>query len=91
MEIFCKAKDFLNWTKQPPTEWEKIFTNSTSNRGLTQLKMGYISKQNSQKWKHKCLKNKEMFHISHQGNTNQMTPRSHLTPDRMAEISKTNV
>jgi hypothetical protein len=32
---FCKAKDTANRTKWQPTDWEKIFTNPTSNRGLT--------------------------------------------------------
>jgi hypothetical protein len=31
---FCKAKDIINRTKEQPTDWEKIFTNPTSNRGL---------------------------------------------------------
>ena len=31
---FCKAKDTVSRTKRPPTEWEKIFNNPTSNRGL---------------------------------------------------------
>ena len=31
---FCKAKDMVNKTKGQPTEWEKIFTNPTSDRGL---------------------------------------------------------
>ena len=34
LKSFCKAKDTVNKTKQQPTEWEKIFTNPTSNRGL---------------------------------------------------------
>ena len=34
MRNFCKAKDTVNKTKQQPTEWEKIFTNPTSDRGL---------------------------------------------------------
>ena len=29
-----KAKDLVNKTKQQPTEWEKIFSNPTSDRGL---------------------------------------------------------
>jgi hypothetical protein len=33
-QSFCKAKDTVNKTKQQPTNWEKIFTNPTSNRGL---------------------------------------------------------
>ena len=31
----CKAKDTDNRTKQQPTVWEKIFTNPTSDSGLT--------------------------------------------------------
>ena len=34
LRSFCKAKDIVNKTKQQPTEWEKIFTNPTSDRGL---------------------------------------------------------
>jgi hypothetical protein len=34
LKSFCKAKDTVNRTKQQPTDWEKIFTNSTSGRGL---------------------------------------------------------
>ena len=57
LQSFCKAKDTVNRAKWQPTDWEKIFTNPTSGRGLisniykelknqiTLLKMGYISKQ----------------------------------------------
>jgi hypothetical protein len=31
---FCKAKDNVNKTKRPPTDWERIFTNPKSDRGL---------------------------------------------------------
>ena len=34
LESFCKAKDIVNKTNQQPTDWEKIFTNPTSDRGL---------------------------------------------------------
>jgi hypothetical protein len=34
LQIFCKAKDTVNRTKQQPTDWENIFTNSTSDRRL---------------------------------------------------------
>ena len=32
LEIFCKAKDIANRTNWQPTDWEKVFTNSTSSR-----------------------------------------------------------
>jgi hypothetical protein len=34
LQTFCKATDTVNRTKQQPTDWEKIFTNPTSNRWL---------------------------------------------------------
>ena len=33
LQSFCKAKDIVKRTKWQPTNWEKIFTNTTSNRG----------------------------------------------------------
>jgi hypothetical protein len=34
LQSFCKAKDTVNRTKWQSTDWEKIFTNPTSDRGL---------------------------------------------------------
>jgi hypothetical protein len=34
LQSFYKAKDTVNKTKRQPTDWETIFTNSTSNREL---------------------------------------------------------
>ena len=34
LQSFYKAKDTVNRTKQQPTDWEKIFINPTSDRGL---------------------------------------------------------
>ena len=34
LQSFCKTKDAFNRTKQQPTDWEKAFTNPTSDRGL---------------------------------------------------------
>ena len=33
-QSFCKAKDTVNKRKRPPTDWERIFTNTKSDRGL---------------------------------------------------------
>jgi hypothetical protein len=34
LKSFCKVKDTVNRTKEQPTDWEKILTNPTSDRGL---------------------------------------------------------
>jgi hypothetical protein len=34
LQSFCKAKDTVNKTKRPPTDWERIFTNSKPDREL---------------------------------------------------------
>ncbi|KAL6059742.1 hypothetical protein STEG23_009664, partial [Scotinomys teguina] len=34
LRSFCRTKDTITKTKCQPTEWEKIFTNPTSDRGL---------------------------------------------------------
>ena len=34
LQSFCKAKDTVNRAKWQPTDWEKIFTNPKSERGV---------------------------------------------------------
>ena len=34
LKIFCTAKETINKTKRQPTEWEKIFANDMTNKGL---------------------------------------------------------
>ena len=34
LRSFCKAKDTVKKTKQWPTDWERVFTNPTSDRRL---------------------------------------------------------
>jgi len=35
IKSFCIAKETLNKTKRQPTEWEKIFANEWTDKGLT--------------------------------------------------------
>jgi hypothetical protein len=34
LQSFCKAKDNINKTKRPQTDWERIFTSPKSVRGI---------------------------------------------------------
>ena len=34
IKSFCTAKETINNTKEQPAEWEKIFVNDISNKGL---------------------------------------------------------
>ena len=49
MQSFCKANDNVNKTKQWPTEWEKIFTNTTSDRDLISKIYKELKKQDINK------------------------------------------
>ena len=34
LESFCSAKETINKMKREPTDWEKIFTNDVTHKGL---------------------------------------------------------
>ena len=34
LKSFCTAKDTINKTKRQPTDWEKIFVNNVTSKGL---------------------------------------------------------
>ena len=34
LKSFCRAKETINKTKKQPTEWEKIFANDATDKGL---------------------------------------------------------
>jgi hypothetical protein len=46
LQSFFKAKDTVNKSKRQPTDWERIFTNPKSDRGL----ISYIYIKNSRRW-----------------------------------------
>ena len=53
LKSFCTGKETINKTKRQPTEWEKIFTNIETNKGLIfkiykQLMQLNIKKQTTQ-------------------------------------------
>ena len=52
LKIFCTAKETINKMKRQPTEWEKIFANEATNKGLIsriykQLLQLYVKKTNN--------------------------------------------
>jgi hypothetical protein len=49
LQSFCKAKDTVNKTKRPQTDWERIFTYSKSDRGLISNIYKELKKVNSRK------------------------------------------
>ena len=56
LQSFCKAKDTVNKTKRPPTDWEKIFTNLKSDKGLISNIYKELKKLNSRETNNPILK-----------------------------------
>ena len=46
---FCTAKEILNKTKRQPTEWEKIFANEATDKGLISKIYKHILQHNTKK------------------------------------------
>ena len=49
LQSFCKAKDTVNKTKRPPTDWERIFTYPQSDKGLISNVYKELKKVDSKK------------------------------------------
>jgi len=49
LKSFCPAKETLNKTKRQPTEWEKIFANESTDKGLISKIYKYLLLLNTQK------------------------------------------
>jgi hypothetical protein len=49
LQSFYKAKDTVNKTKRPPTDWKRIFTNPKSDRGLISNMYKELKKLDSRK------------------------------------------
>ena len=66
LQRFCKVKDTVNRTKRPPTDWERIFTNPKSDRGLIYniykdlKKLDSRNSNNPKKWGTELKKNSQL-------------------------------
>jgi hypothetical protein len=49
LKSFCTTKEIVSKLKRPPTEWEKIFANYTSDKGLITRIYRELKKLNSAK------------------------------------------
>ena len=49
IKSFCTAKETINNTKRQPTEWEKIFANDISDKGLVSKIYKELTKLHTQK------------------------------------------
>jgi hypothetical protein len=49
LQSFCKEKDTVSKTKRPPTDWETIFTNPKSDRGIISTIYKELKKLDSRK------------------------------------------
>ena len=49
LKSFCTAKETLNKRKRQPTEWNKIFTNEVTEKGLISTIYKHLLKLNTKK------------------------------------------
>ena len=56
LKSFCTAKETTNKTKRQPTEWEKIFANEATDRGLASKIYKQLMWLNTQKTKNPIKK-----------------------------------
>jgi hypothetical protein len=49
LQKFCKAKDTVNKTKRPPSDWERIFSSPKSDRGIISNIYKFVKKLDSRK------------------------------------------
>uniref|UniRef100_A0A8D1HPX8 Uncharacterized protein n=2 Tax=Sus scrofa TaxID=9823 RepID=A0A8D1HPX8_PIG len=49
LKSFCTAKETLNKTKRQPTEWEKIFANESTDKGLISKIYNHLLQLNTKK------------------------------------------
>ena len=59
LKSFCTAKETTNKTKRQPTEWEKIFANEATDRGLVSKIYKQLMWLNTQKTKNPIKKNRQ--------------------------------
>ena len=57
---FCRAKKTINKMKRQPSEWQKIFANKTTNKGLISKICKQFMKLNMKKTRNSIKKNKEL-------------------------------
>ena len=61
LKSFCTAKDTMNKKKRQPTEWEKIFANDVTNKGLITKIYKQLMQLNIKKKKAMQSKNGQKF------------------------------
>ena len=75
IKSFCTEKETISKTKRQLTEWEKMFANDVSDKGLVSKIYKELIKLNTPKTNNpvkKWAKDMNMLNITHQqGNTNQ--------------------
>ena len=59
IKIFCTAKETTNKTKRQPTEWEKIFSNDISHKGLVSKIYKELTKVHTRKTNNPVKKSAE--------------------------------
>ena len=80
LKSFCTAKETLNNTKRQPTEWEKIFANEATDKGLISKIYKHLLKLNTKKKKNKTHQKKWAENLNRQfSKEDKQMAKKHMT------------
>jgi hypothetical protein len=96
LQSFCKAKHTVNNTKRPPTEWERIFTNPKSDKGLISNIYKELKKLDSRKSNNPIKKwgtelNKEFSTKEYQMADSQKLERTQMSLNRGMDTENVSI
>ena len=88
LKSFCTAKETPNKTKRQPTEWEKIFANESTDKGLISKIYKYLLLLNTQKTTqpHQKMGRRSKQTILQRRNTDDQKPHKKLLEKCKSEL-----
>ena len=89
LKIFCTVKETLNKMKKQPTEWEKIFANESTDKGLTSKIYNPLLQQHTKKKNNHIKKKEEEKHKQNTKRNSKWIKDLNIRPDPIKLLEET--